>query len=164
MNEIQLLRDQLSIERRHVREVATACAAAYSASPARTDGALAALDAACTQYLSCVLDWFEQRDVRLGALYARLPADDPLGARSGAGQALTTLQATRERRAGWAALAEFVIGAWDKQRGAVEALLDSNLRVGDWRAVAGIDADSVYRERSLYEQVRAALPSGVDPA
>jgi hypothetical protein len=171
MNEIQLLRDQLSAERRHVREVATACATARDASPARAGSALAALDEASTQYLGCVLDWFEQRDARLISLYARLPADDParsvseaLGPEGGAAEALALLHAAQGRGAAWNALAQFIVGPWDTRRGAIEALLASNPRVGDWRAIAGIDADSVYRERAMYQRVRAALPTDVDLA
>src|SRR5215472_14075432 len=77
MNEIELLRNQLATERRHVREVASACLAAHGgAPPAAGDAALEALRGACGEYLGCVLDWFDRRDARLGELYARSPSAD----------------------------------------------------------------------------------------
>ena len=170
MNETQLLREQLAAERRHVREVASACAAAHRAEPAPAGGAaLVALGEACRDYLECVLAWFDQRDARLGELYARLPAgaadSEARGALdlSGHGRgALDTLRAAGAGHVDWTALARFVNGAWDTRRSAIEALLAANLRVTDWRAVGGIDADTIYQERALYSRVRAALPAGVE--
>jgi hypothetical protein len=170
MNEIQLLRDQLAAERRHVREVASACAAACRAEPAPAGGAaLVALAEACRDYLECVLAWFDQRDARLGELYARLPAAGAGGEARGAldlsghgRDALDRLRAAGTAHEDWAALARFVNGAWDTRRSAIEALLASSLRVTDWRAVSGIDADTIYEERALYSRVRAALPAGVE--
>ena len=168
MNEIELLRDQLATERRHVREVASACAAAHvSAPPAPGDAALEALRGACGEYLGCVLDWFDRRDARLGALYARRPPADAgrtaLAAVDLAGrgrEALEKLTARGPARESWQALARFTHGPWDARRGAIEALLASNQRVADWRVFGGVDADSVCHERALYACVRAALPSG----
>jgi hypothetical protein len=170
MNEIQLLRDQLAAERRHVREVASACAAAYRAEPAPAGGAaLVALAGACRDYLECVLVWFDRRDARLGELCARLPAGGADGEARGAldlsghgRDALDRLRAAGPAHEDWAALALFVNGAWDTRRSAIEALLASRLRVTDWRAVSGIDADTIYEERALYSRVRAALPAGVE--
>jgi hypothetical protein len=169
MNEIQLLRDQLAAERRHVREVASACAAACRAEPAPAGGAaLVALAEACRDYLECVLAWFDQRDARLAELYARLPGGAEGEARgaldlSGRGRdALDGLRAAGTAHEDWAALARFVNGAWDTRRSAIEALLATSVRVADWRAVSGIDADTIYEERALYSRVRAALPAGVE--
>jgi hypothetical protein len=158
MNEIELLRNQLATERRHVREVASACAAAHAgAPPAAGDAALEALRAACGEYLGRVLDWFDRRDQRLGELYAQHPAAD-----SGR-MALERLKQAGPAPESWQALAAFINGPWDDRRGAIEALLASNPRVADWRAFCGIDADSVCEERALYARVRAALPSGTAP-
>ena len=57
MNEIRLIRVQLATERLHVGAVATACAAAWSGA--------ADLRAAGSDYLLCVLGWFDERDGRL---------------------------------------------------------------------------------------------------
>lgn len=168
MNEIGLLRNQLATERRHVREVADACAAAHLKAPAG-GGVLERLREACTEYLGCVLGWFDQRDERLGEICARIPAGDAgRGAiaaleRGGCGrEALTRLAQGGVAHESWQALAQFINSAWDARRGAIEAALASNARVADWRAFGGIDADSVYQERALYARVRAALPEGVE--
>jgi hypothetical protein len=158
MNEIELLRNQLATERRHVREVASACAAALVRASARPgDAAPEALRAACSEYLGHMLEWFERRDQRLREQYAQHPATD-------SGRiALERLKQAGPAPETWQSLAEFINGPWDTQRGAVEALLASNSRVADWRAFCGIDADSVCQERALYARVRAALPSGSPP-
>jgi hypothetical protein len=168
MNEIELLRNQLATERLHVREVASACAAALAAGPqAQGDAALETLRGACGDYLALVLDWFDRRDARLGELYAQRPPADAgrtaLAALDLAGrgrEALEEMTALGPARESWQALARFIHGPWDERRGAVEALLASNQRVADWRVFGGIDADSVCQERALYARVRAALPSG----
>lgn len=167
MNEIQLLRNQLAVERRRVREVASACAAALAAPAPPNGAALQALGEACAEYLRCVTGWFDQRDERLGELYARLPAGDA-GRRSlealspgGSGPAALGTIAAAAAGGAWAALAQSIDGEWDARRGAIEALLASNPRVADWRAIAGIDADSIRQERVLYARVCAALPAGV---
>ena len=170
MNEIQLLREQLAAERRHVRSVASACAAACDrlAEPSSAS-ALEPLLEASTLYLRSVLDWFDERDERLGGLYRDHPAGGlerralaALGPGGIGREALERLAADEPSRETWAALAQFINGAWDARRSAIEALLASNARVADWRAFAGIDADSVYRERALYARVRSALPAGIE--
>lgn len=172
MNEIQLLRAQLATERRHVREVASACAAAHLGGAGAPQGAaLEAFGAACTEYLGCVLDWLDRRDQRLGELYSTLPAGDAvrkaletLDPRGRGRDALAGLEAGASAREAWAALAQFVNGAWDARCGAVEQLLVANTHVADWRLFGGIDADSVYQERALYARVRTALPAGIELA
>jgi len=171
MNEIELLREQLATERRRVREVASACAAAHGSAPASPgDGALEALRGACAEYLGCVLDWFDRRDARLGELYARRPPVDAgpgaLAALDLAGrgrEALEELKTRGSARESWQALARFIRGPWDARRDAIEALLASNQRVADWRAITGVDADSVCHERALFARVVAVLPAGSAP-
>jgi hypothetical protein len=182
MNEIQTLRNQLDTEHRHVREVVRACAAAHGAPRGMTDAAaLAAFSQACAEYLECLLGWFEARDQRLAGLYAALPADDPgrralaaLGERGSGAEALKRLAAgaapergtaTDRSAAGrWQELAQFVAGAWDGRREAIDALLASNPRVTYWRTFSRVDADSIVEERSRYARVRATLPPGVELA
>jgi hypothetical protein len=153
VNEIQLLRAQLDGERRRVREVAAACAAALGDGAAGTPDALTQ---ACTTYLACVLRWFEARDARLrsGAVLDQ----------GSAREALALLGAAGATPAAWRALALFIQGAWDERRGAIDALLAAHGSVADWRALAGVDADSICLERTLYGQVRAALPAGIELA
>ena len=167
VNEIELLRSQLATERRHVREVASACAAAsLGAPPAPAAAAPAAWRGACREYLGCVLEWFDERDARLAKLRARLPAGEAdraavaaLGAGGGAREALERLAGESAEHQSWQDLARFINGPWDTRRAAVEALLATNPRVADWRAFAGIDADSICRERALHARCRAALPA-----
>jgi hypothetical protein len=167
VNEIELLRTQLATERRHVREVASSCAAASPGAPPASAGtASAAWHLPCTEYLGCVLDWFDERDARLAELYARLPAGDAdrkavaaLGAGGRGREALERLAADDAHR-GWQELAQFINGPWETQRAAVEALLARNPRVADWREFGRIDADSIGLERALYTRCRGALPAG----
>ncbi len=171
MNEIELLRNQLAAERRHVREVATACAAAHASAPQGPgDAALETLRRACGEYLACVLGWFDRRDERLAELYAQHPPPEAgrtalaaLGLAGHGREALERLGQPGPARESWQALARFINGPWDARRGAIEALLVSNPRVADWRAFGAIDADSVCQERALYARVRAALPPGSAP-
>lgn len=157
MNEIQLLREQLDAEQRHALGVVAACAAAHDPSAGREAGAaLAGFTAACTEYLGCVLASFDERDARLAALHAELAPGETARA------ALGKLRAAGEPRAGWAALAQYLRGPWEARRRTVAALLAAHPRVTDWRTVAGIDADSIARERVLYARVRAALPAGIE--
>lgn len=167
MNEIELLRTQLATERSRVREVASAGAAACSATAGAAPGAV---HGACAEYLGCVLGWFDERDARLGELYSRRPAGDAgrtayaaLGPGGRGREALERHTARGDTREGWQALAQFINGPWDARRGAIEALLAANPRVADWRAYGGIDADSISRERALYARCRAALAAGVTP-
>ena len=153
MNEIQLLRAQLNGERRRVREVAAACAAALGGGAAGTPDALTQ---AGTAYLACVLGWFEARD-------ARLPSGAVLDQGS-TREALALLSAAGATPAAWRALALFIEGAWDERRGAIDTLLAADGSVADWRTWAGIDADSICLERALYGQARAALPAGMELA
>src|ERR1700730_3108817 len=80
MNEIQLIRAQLTAERQHASTVANACATALGRrnSVASSSGSsLEELRQACVDYLVRVLAWFEERDQRLTALWpARLAPGD----------------------------------------------------------------------------------------
>src|ERR1700739_2333428 len=135
MNEIELLRNQLATERRHVREVASACATAHAGAPEPGDAALAALRGACGEYLGCVLDWFDRRDACLGELYARGPRDAEGRAALAAldlpgrgREALGKLDARAPARESWQELARFILGPWDARRRAIYALIASHPR------------------------------------
>jgi len=124
------------------------------------------------------LAWFEERDERLGDLPgARFAPED--AARRALEEALARPGRSRETLerlaaavaspatagasppSGWSEFAQYFNGVWSARRDAVEALLAPNPRVGDWRAVAGIDADSILEERQLYARVGERLPPGV---
>jgi len=184
MNEIQLIRSQLSTERQRVVEAANTCAAAYAgadAGSARDGSALEAFGRACREYLFWVLSRFDERDQRLGELYAHARRDDP--ERDALAKLLTPRSETAEAvgrltpsiaavapaepdtgaREGWRELARYLGEAWAPRRTAIDALLAANQRVSDWRAFSGIDADSILEERARYAQVRQTVPAGVEP-
>jgi hypothetical protein len=155
VNEIELLRAQLATERRHVSAAANACAAATAAA--------AAVRAAGTDYLQCVLGWFEARDRRLGELLrARADMDqrtrrglEAALAQPGASDvALGKLTAAAGAAGAWQALAQFVGTAWGPRRDTLDALLGTLTRPADWRAIAGIDADSILEERRRFERLQ----------
>ena len=155
MNEIELLRTQLATERRHVSAAANACAAATADA--------ATVRAAGTHYLRCVLGWFEARDRRLGELLrartdmderARVGLEAALAQPGASDVALGKLTAAEEGAGAWQALAQFVGTAWGPRRDTLDALLGTLPRPADWRAIAGIDADSILEERRRFERLQ----------
>jgi hypothetical protein len=177
MDEIELMRGQLATERQHAAAVANACATALQR-PEAQGPAFDDFRQCCVDYLVCVLAWFEERDQRLADLVpARFAPED--AARRGlesvlgrAGRSRETLErlaaavATSAApgaasRASWSQFARFFNDAWSTRRDAVDELLTPSLRVSDWRAVGGIDADSILEERRLYARVADRLPPGV---
>lgn len=170
MNEILLIRNQLAAERIHAAAVVTACGQSLSM---EAD----AFRRACTDYLARVLASFDERDRRLAALCAQRPADDPLRrALTEAPAATTAAQRLHVALGGesapdgasavtrWQEFARYVEAVWNVRRKLIEGLLAPDTRVGDWRVVAGMDADSILEERDLYARVRAALPPGLELA
>jgi hypothetical protein len=179
MNEVELIRNQLALERAHVGAVANACARVMQgdAESAATGESLAQFRQVCVDYLVCVLASFEERDQRLTELFqARTNATEPARrtleealARPGRSrEALARLEAACASRAsattgqqGWREFAEYFNGVWSTRRDALDALLSADSRVTDWRTFGGIDADSILGERRLYAQVCAHVPPGV---
>jgi hypothetical protein len=183
MNEIQLIRGQLTAEREHAGAVANACVSALQRAGGGgvPDGpALAEFRQACVDYLACLLAWFEERDQRLADLaHTGLDAAEPARgalqevlARPGhSREALEKLEAACSAgsasgrggalRDSWQDFASFFATVWGTRRDALDALLAANPRVADWRSVAGIDADSILEERQRYARVCALLPPGV---
>jgi hypothetical protein len=180
MNEIQLIRQQLALERQHVGAVANACATlAADATGAPALETLGQFRRACVDYLACVLAWFEERDQRLAELLqARSPVADPprhaveeaLARRGRSRETLAKLEAAcatstattgAARQQAWREFAEHFNGAWSVRRDAIDALLANDTRVADWRTFGGIDADSILEERRRYARVQAQAPPGV---
>lgn len=176
MNEIELIQDQLRTERLHAGVVANACAMALQRP--ENSPVLAEFRQSCVDYLVCVLAWFEERDQRLSDLIrgriapedaARRALEDALGRPGRSRETLEGLAAAvasttasgGNPQSSWNDFARYFNGAWSTRRDAVDALLARNGRVGDWRAVAGIDADSILLERQLYTRVAERLPPGV---
>lgn len=178
MNEIQLIRSQLSAESTRAAAVAQACLHALEREPSKARAAAPVLEfrTACVEYLVRVLAAFEERDQRLGDLLrAQLTADDvPRRALESAlalpGRGRETLeklegayceQAVAPAQHAWRAFVQYFQEAWKARRDAIEQLLGANNRVSDWRAIGGIDADSMLEERRGYARVCALLPAGV---
>jgi hypothetical protein len=163
MNELDLIRRQLHSERSRVREVALASTA---------PGATTALRQPAVDYLVFVLTRFEERDQMLAEQYrsrlapsdpARREADEILSRPGTSREALATLEAAlgsgQDAATGpqlWIAFAQFVEGPWRSRRDAIDALLERNTRVADWRAVSFVDADSIVEERARYARVPRA--------
>jgi hypothetical protein len=174
MNETQLIRAQLAVERAHAGAAASACAVAGARAEPPGD-----FVRACVDYLACVLAWFEERDQRGGdLLHGQRPQDAAM--RGPLAQALAQPGRSREAlekleravAAGSAAAAAERLGLWQEfdrhfeklwstRRDAIDAVLAQTLRAAEWRTLAGIDADSILEERRRYARVRAALPAGM---
>jgi len=81
MNEVELIRGQLTLEKQHAAEVARACASALAAAGSSGIERLASLEAfrqAGVEYLVWMLSRFEEREqVFHDLLRGRFPAEDP---------------------------------------------------------------------------------------
>jgi len=183
MNELEIIRSQLTVEQSHAADAANACAAVFGATgaaPAPSE-ATALFREACVSYLVWVLARFEERDQTLSELLAarQSPANGPAAAstrhlaslvsRSGTSrEALARLEAalaageSAGARTGWQEFARFFNSAWAPRRAALEGALAEHLGIADWRAVCAIDADSIFDERRRYERVVAQVPAGVE--
>jgi hypothetical protein len=175
MNEAQLIRQQLALERGHLGVVARACATALQAAPPTlaAGSALAQFQQACVAYLHCILGGYEERDRRLAHLAATLGSEDPrlrtvrdiLARAGGNAEALARLSAAGASPGDWREFVQFLSGPWSARRDAVEQLLADDSRPFDWRRIGGIDADGVLAERTHFARVAALLPAGasLDP-
>ncbi len=167
MNELDIIREQLRGERNRVIEVAVACAAADATPP---------LLEVAIDYLVFVLTRFEERDQLLAEQYrARLTAGTPLRremdeavCRQGTShEAIQKLEtefgckadvAAEGARSGWSRFGQFLEGPWRERRDAIDAFLQRNGSVTDWRAISLVDADSILEERALHARVEPHLP------
>jgi hypothetical protein len=170
MNEVELIRNQLTGERQ--RAGAVVAAIAVDPAPAR------AFRQACVDYLASVLARFEERDQRIAELLrAGVPAADATRRaleealaqpgrsrdtleRLAAAVAATGEQASRAARESWQEFARYFESRWCARRDRIDSLFAPHARVSDWRVVAGIDADSILDERQRYARVRAHLAGG----
>jgi hypothetical protein len=171
MNEVELIRAQLSLERQHAFDVSRDLSSAGSSS-----GGLDSLQAfrqASVDYLVWTLSRFEEREQTFHDLLRGRPGTDgserravetALAMPGTSREALTRLEsalgaANTERAGRWTDFQQFLAGPWSARRDALDKLFAQQAKVPDWRAVSGIDADSIFDERNRYERVRAALPS-----
>jgi hypothetical protein len=170
MNELELIRTQLNAERRHAAAVANAGSLVLATQPDGL-GAREEFREACVEYLVCVLAWFEERDRRVAQLAhawprehpARAALDEVLARPGRSREALEKLEGALDGGDGaeWREFAHFFHALWSTRRDALDALLGAHVRVGDWRTLAGIDADTILEERVRYARVRAVAPDGV---
>ncbi|HEY6925310.1 MAG TPA: hypothetical protein VI653_17675 [Steroidobacteraceae bacterium] len=175
MNEVELIRAQLSLERQHAFEVGRALSAAGSRSS--IDG-WQTFRQGGVDYLAWILSRFEEREqtfhdllrARAGDDSERRAVESALQLPGTSREALRKLEAalaadsgTELQRVGcWTDFEQFLTGAWSVRRDQLDSLLAQQARVTDWRAVSGIDADSIFDERSRYAKVRTALPAGIE--
>jgi hypothetical protein len=178
MNEVELIRAQLSLERRHASGVTGALSAAASRSG---DGLASAQDfrQAGVDYLVWTLSRFEEREQTFHDLLRGRSSTDDTGRRAvesaltltgTSREALAKLEtalgsapgADTERVSRWTDFQQFFAGAWSARRDALDKLFAQQATVSEWRAVSSIDADSIFDERSRYARVRAALPAGIE--
>ena len=181
MNELEIIRSQLTAEQSHAAEVTNACAAVFGARGGAPSEATALFREACVSYLVWVLARFEERDQTLSELVAARQSQAngaaaasarPLAAligRSGTSrEALARLEAalaageSEDPHTAWLEFARFFNSAWAARRSALEGALAGQLAVADWRAICAIDADSMLDERKRFERVVAQLPAGVE--
>jgi hypothetical protein len=167
MNEVELIRAQLSLERQHASDVSRALSAAGS----RGNDDLESLQAfrqASVDYLVWILTRFEEREQTFHDLAReddteRGAVENALALPGSSREALTKLEsALGAKSGGWSDFQQFFVGAWSARRDALDQLFAQQSKVTDWRAVAGIDADSIFEERSRYARVRASLPAGIE--
>jgi hypothetical protein len=138
MNEIQIIQKQLATERAHFAEVAQACAHRLDAG-SREAGAGAAGTSANDNFAAACADYFAFAVTRFDA-----PTAQRLTAHLAGGLRREFLQAFTE--------------ASGKHFEQLDAMLERNLPVTEWRAVSRIDADSIFAERTYYSRVKATSP------
>jgi hypothetical protein len=177
MNEVELIRAQLSLERQHAFDVARALSAAGSRTGASPDS-WQSFRQSGVDYLVWILSRFEEREQTFHDLLRSRAGDDDSARRAveralelpgTSREALAKLEAalgsgsrTEVERVGrWTDFDQFLAGAWSVRRDQLDELFAQQAKVTDWRAVSGIDADSIFEERSRYAKVRAALPAGI---
>jgi hypothetical protein len=159
MNEIELIRAQLNVERQHASAVAQACASARAAG------------AASVEYLAWSLSRFEEREQVVHDLVRqRFAAEDPtrramesaLGLPGSSREVLAKLEralntgpAARSGpasavAAAWSEFLQLFAGPWSTRRDEIDRLFAAHAKITDWRKVAAIDADSIVDERNRW--------------
>ena len=173
MNEVQLIRAQLSLERQHTAEVVRTCAAALTGFSPERQAAVEGFRQTAVEYLAWALSRFEERDqVFRDLLRKRFAAEDPdrraaeaaLALPGSSREALTNLETALggANASAWSDFLRFFGGAWSTRRDEVDRLFERQAKVTDWRTVSGIDADSIVNERGRYARVKATLPAGIE--
>ena len=154
MNEIQLIRTQLGVERQHATAAARACS-----------------NALAVEYLAWVLSRFEARELLFhDLLHKRFAPDDPhrraveaaLALPGSNREALEKLQSALESGSGGSEFLHFFTGPWAVRHDELDRLLGAHTKVTDWRTVSGIDADSIVAERTRWARVEATMSTDIE--
>jgi hypothetical protein len=167
MNEVELIRAQLRVERQHAEAVARACASAHTA-----------VSADAIEYLAWILTRFEEREqVFHDLIRKRFAAGDPhrqaveltLGSPGSNREALAKLEAALGASADahttalrWSEFLNFFSRDWVARRNEIDRLFPIQAKVTDWRTVSAIDADSIVDERARWARVKATMPSDTE--
>jgi hypothetical protein len=179
MNEVELIRRQLGLEKQHAAAASQACASALSAASSQGPERLASVEAfrlASVEYLVWILSRFEERDqVFQDLLRSRLAADDPnrrtvehaLALPGTSREALAKLETAlgasgADTATRWTDFLRFFSSAWSARREEIDRLFERQAKITDWRTVSAIDADSIVDERHRYARVKATLPDGIE--
>jgi hypothetical protein len=140
MNEIQIIQGQLAAERLHFAEVAAACGGALDAA---LWSAGSEFTHACADYFAFASARFESASTSAAKLASARAADPAANDSS------------------WRDFLKVFTGESQQHFAALDARLTRSAPVTQWRARSGIDADSIYAERALYERVKTTLPAGI---
>jgi hypothetical protein len=178
MNEIELIRKQLSVERQHATAVAQACASTLAPGATAPTASIEPFRATGIEYLGWILARFEERDQVFHDVIRKRSATDDLhrqaveAALSSPGsnrEALTKLEAALGGGADahtttlrWSEFLHFFTGPWSTRRDELDRLLRALAKVTDWRTVSAIDADSIVDERARWARVEATMPTDAE--
>jgi hypothetical protein len=128
VNEIQIIQGQLTTEQQHFSEVAEGCSASLDKGHF-TPG---------SDFLRACADYFAFASTRVPGVPAPPGPDAPL---------------TR-----WREFLSVFKEAAVRHFAAIEQLRAGSLPVTEWRTRSGIDADSIFTERTRYARVKATVP------
>ena len=172
MNEIELIRTQLSVERQHATAVARTCATTLASA---SMASIEPFRATGIEYLAWILARFEEREQvfhdlirkRFGPTDPHRQAVDAALAATGSNrEALTKLETAlgaspdaNTTTLRWSEFLHFFIGPWSARRDEFDRLLQQHPKVTDWRTVSAIDADSIVDERTRWARVEATMPT-----
>jgi hypothetical protein len=180
-SEIERLRAQVSLERRHMAEVKNACRAALAAG--LDEATLEVFCTHCADYLTFIMPRFNAQDrAHCELLRPRLTPED-----ESFRPVLEDLEATlrmrqvridelaralQARRAGKLSAADFIAACRTyvdyfetvlaKRRHVIYPLFEKHYGAEEWRKASFIDADSIRKERERYARLEESLPAGVE--
>ncbi len=148
MNETDFIRQQLALERAHLREILNA-----------VDRDMRPADAPAA--LATYLDWAGERLLaRLKALRAALQAlpTPPAAELAALAAACDAAGPAGPQRLATASASQLtaLLNAWNEP---LDALAGHSLRIAHWRVAAKLSADTIFEERQRHAAARAAVSS-----